>query len=169
MDNALAEGHTESDHRPLVNLVISTDRIDRGDHYQRERPANHRIPASSTRGRYLQAAIDKAAIAGDRGQRYRPHETPANSHITDDAGDAVGILAVVATEDRLPGHPQLPVSAMALQSRLEYRSSHYAGPRRPEGLTGKTTAQISLYAHRGQDKPHALLDRVFGLLGGMVY
>jgi hypothetical protein len=29
---------------------------------------------------------------GDNVGKYRPHEIPANHHIIDDAGDAVGIL-----------------------------------------------------------------------------
>jgi hypothetical protein len=30
--------------------------------------------------------------AGDNVGKYRPQESPANAHINDDAGDAVGIL-----------------------------------------------------------------------------
>src|SRR5687767_4182940 len=63
--------------------------------------------------------------------------------------------------------PSLPDSAMSLQSRMEYRSSHYAGPRRPEDLTGKTTAQISLYTPvSGQVE--GTLERVSALLVGVV-
>jgi hypothetical protein len=43
--------------------------------------------------------------------------------------------------------PSLPVSAMALQSRLEYRSSYYAGPRRPEDPNPVSHSSNRLITH----------------------
>jgi hypothetical protein len=40
---------------------------------------------------------------GNNVGKYRPHESPANDHIIDDAVDAGCILPDVATEDHPPG------------------------------------------------------------------
>src|SRR5215204_4494882 len=104
----------------------------------------------------LRGAVGMHPTAVDNSLQFRPQESPAKRSIMSGAVDAGGILAVVATKDRPPGSPpSLPVSAVALQSCLECRSSHYAGPRRPKGLTGETTAQVGLYVHWGQDKSKA--------------
>jgi hypothetical protein len=38
----------------------------------------------------------------DNSWQYRPHESPANGHIQDDAGDAGGILPTLAVLDHRP-------------------------------------------------------------------
>jgi hypothetical protein len=55
----------------------------------------------------------------------------------------------------LLGALDLLTSTMSLQSCLECRSSHCAGPRRPEDLTTEAVAQFGLYAHRDQDRSKA--------------
>ena len=44
------------------------------------------------------AAVDKAVSADDDGDKYRPQENPANSRITNGAGDAGGILRALLGE-----------------------------------------------------------------------
>jgi hypothetical protein len=55
-------------------------------------PLNRRFLRVRTRS-VSPAAVDKAVSARDSYEEYRPHESPANSHIIDDAGDAGGICA----------------------------------------------------------------------------
>jgi hypothetical protein len=50
---APAQGYTQSDHRPSVKLVISTDRTDRKSQIENDRAAKQLIPMRSIRGRYL--------------------------------------------------------------------------------------------------------------------
>ena len=50
-------------------------------------------------GRCLLAAVAKAVIAVDSIVLYRPQESPANRRINESAGDAVGILPGLITEN----------------------------------------------------------------------
>jgi hypothetical protein len=101
------------------------------------------------------AAVDMAVSAHGSYDEYRPHESPANGRITSGAGVAGGILLDVTPGNILRTAPDLLASTIVLQSRLECRSSRGVGPRRPEDLMPEAVAQISLYAHRGQDKSKA--------------
>jgi hypothetical protein len=79
---------------------------------------------------------------------YRPHETPANTHL---AGDAGGIFAEFVEKD---------VSCSCEYYPLQYHSSIKAALNvveadeqlldGPEDLTGVRSAQIGLYAHPSQ-------------------
>ena len=108
------------------------------------------------RGRCRQAAVDKAvSVRGSYGE-YRPHESPANGRITTGAGDAGGILAVVATKDRPPGRPpdslSRPWPFKAVWNAVQATTRILDDQR---SLTGETTAQVGLYVHWGQDKSKA--------------
>jgi hypothetical protein len=43
----------------------------------------------------LIVAVDNVRLADDTLRRYRPHKTPANTHITTRAVDAVGLLGIL--------------------------------------------------------------------------
>ena len=55
-------------------------------------------------------AVGIYPLAVDNSLQYRPHESPANSHIVDDAGDAVGTLRIDASSQ---ADPSLVCSARA--------------------------------------------------------
>jgi hypothetical protein len=72
-------------------------------------------------------AVGIHPMAVDNSWQYRPQESPANNHIIDDAGDAVGILRTLRQKIVLLATARsVLTSTMALQSRLERRSSRCA-------------------------------------------
>ena len=110
-------------------------------------------------------AVGIHPMAVDNSWQYRPQESPANNHIIDDAGDAVGILRTLRQKIILLATARsVLTSTMALQSRLERRSSRCAGPRRPRapGPMLRPLCQL-IHIHvrtaepRILDRPHELL------------
>jgi hypothetical protein len=109
-------------------------------------------------GRCLQGAVDTAVSARSNGE-YRPHESPANDHIIDDAGDAGGILPNVATEDRLSSRSQVsrvqPCFFKAVSNAVEAVTRVLDGP---EGLTPSCGPQTGSYTHPCQPDRSSLTD-----------
>jgi hypothetical protein len=97
----------------------SIDRIDRGIFHRGKRPAKCHIPTRSIRERYLSWRSVPIRLRSIYHTIYQPHESPANGHIEDGAGDAVGTLPDFATKIVLLAAPDPLTSTMALQSRLE--------------------------------------------------
>jgi hypothetical protein len=66
----------------------SIDRIDRGIFHRGKRPAKCHIPTRSIRERYLSWRSVPIRLRSIYYTIYQPHESPANGHIEDGAGDA---------------------------------------------------------------------------------